>query len=145
MNFSLVFLIFTPNILIMEKKNIFGEPLITCSNKPKTGFFRDGCCTTDGSDTGEHTVCIVATEEFLLFSKKVGNDLSTPLPEYAFEGVKPGDRWCLCVSRWIEAYEHQCAPKIVLAATNETVLNHVPMDTLLQHAYYDKKSAGNRK
>lgn len=122
----------------MIGKNIFGEPLITCSNKPKTGFFRDGCCNTDSSDVGEHTVCIVATEEFLLFSKNVGNDLSTPIPEYSFLGVKPGDRWCLCATRWIEAYNAKCAPKLVLAATNETLLKLISMDVLIQFAYYDK-------
>lgn len=129
----------------MQKKNIFGEPLVTCSDKPKTGYFRDGCCNTDVSDAGEHTVCIVATEEFLEFSRKVGNDLSTPIPGYAFEGVKPGDKWCLCVSRWIEAYRNHCAPKILLSATNETVLNHVSMDVLLQYAYYEEKSSDSGK
>lgn len=121
----------------MNKKNIFGEPLISCSDHPKTGFFRDGCCTTDITDTGEHTVCIVATEEFLQFSETVGNDLSTPIPEYEFQGVKPGEHWCLCVSRWIEAYNHHCAPTIVLAATNETVLNHISMEILLEYAHYE--------
>jgi uncharacterized protein len=121
----------------MNKKNIFGEPLIPCSFKPTTGYFRDGCCNTDSSDVGEHTVCIIATEEFLQFSKKMGNDLSTPNPRYAFPGVKPGDRWCLCALRWIEAYNHGCAPKIVLAATNETMLNHISMDTLIRNAYYE--------
>lgn len=122
----------------MIGKNVFGEPLITCSNKPKTGFFRDGCCNTDSSDVGEHTVCIVATEEFLHFSKNAGNDLSTPIPQYSFEGVKPGDRWCLCATRWIEAYNANCAPKIVLAATNETMLKLVSMDVLIQFAFYEK-------
>ena len=122
----------------MIGKNVFGEPLITCSNKPKTGFFRDGCCNTDSSDVGEHTVCIVATEEFLLFSKNVGNDLSTSIPEYSFVGVKPGDRWCLCATRWIEAYNANCAPKLVLAATNETLLKLISMDVLIKFANYDK-------
>lgn len=121
----------------MHNKNVFGEPLITCSNKPKTGYFRDGCCNTDASDWGEHTVCIVATEEFLEFSKKAGNDLSTPIPEYSFDGVKPGERWCLCALRWVEAYQNNCAPKIVLAATNETILQHVPMDILIKFAHYE--------
>jgi hypothetical protein len=122
----------------MNGKNVFGEPLITCGDNPKTGFFRDGCCNTDASDVGEHTVCIVATEEFLEFSKKAGNDLSTPLPEYAFKGVKPGDRWCLCALRWVEAYKANSAPKIVLAATNETILNHISMEVLIQYAHYEK-------
>ncbi len=123
----------------MEKKNIFGEDLITCSNNPKTGFFRDGCCATDSKDTGEHTVCIVATREFLEFSKRAGNDLSTPVPAYSFPGVQPGDRWCLCALRWVEAYKNNCAPKIMLAATNETVLKHISMDTLLAFAYYSDR------
>lgn len=122
----------------MEDKNVFGEPLITCSNKPRTGFFRDGCCKTNETDTGEHTVCIVATEEFLKFSKMVGNDLSTPIPSFAFDGVKPGDRWCLCALRWVEAYNNNCAPKVVLEATNETILRHVPMEILIQYAYYER-------
>jgi len=121
----------------MNNKNIFGEPLITCSNRPRTGFFRDGCCNTDSKDVGEHTVCIMANAEFLQFSKKMGNDLSTPVPEYSFDGVKPGDRWCLCALRWIEAYKNNCAPKIILAATNETILNHISMDILIKYAYYD--------
>ena len=119
----------------MNNKNVFGEPLITCSNKPKTGFFRDGCCNTDSKDTGEHTVCIVATEEFLDFSKKAGNDLSTAMPQYSFDGVKPGESWCLCALRWVEALQNGCAPKIVLEATNETILKHVAMDVLLAYAY----------
>ena len=121
----------------MNKRNIFGEPLEPCSFSPKTGFFRDGCCNTDVIDTGEHTVCIVATEEFLEFSKKMGNDLSTPIPQYSFAGVKPGDRWCLCAMRWIEAYNHDCAPKIILSATNETMLKHISMDVLIKYAYYE--------
>ena len=121
----------------MENTNVFGEPLISCSNNPITGFFRDGCCNTNEQDSGEHTVCIVATKEFLEFSKKVGNDLSTPIPEYSFNGVKPGDRWCLCALRWVEAYAHNCAPKIVMAATNETILKHVPMEVLLKFAHYE--------
>jgi uncharacterized protein (DUF2237 family) len=123
---------------IMERKNIFGEPLVTCSDRPITGFFRDGCCTTDVNDIGEHTVCIVATEEFLSFSKRMGNDLSTPVTPYSFAGVKPGEKWCLCASRWIEALKHNCAPKIVLEATNETILRHVSIDILLEYAYYAK-------
>lgn len=121
----------------MKNKNVFGEVISTCSNKPKTGFFRDGCCNTDVRDLGEHTVCIIATEEFLTFSKNAGNDLSTPIPAYSFPGVKPGDRWCLCALRWIEAYRYNCAPKVVLEATNETVLKHVPMKLLLEYAYHD--------
>lgn len=119
----------------MKSKNIFGEPLIECSSKPLTGFFRDGCCKTDDQDAGEHTVCIIASEEFLLFSKAMGNDLSTPLPQYSFGGVKPGDRWCLCAKRWVEAYKNGYAPKIVLEATNETLLDLVPMNVLINYAF----------
>lgn len=119
----------------MKSKNIFGEPLIPCSTTPMTGFFRDGCCKTNELDEGEHTVCIIATEEFLHFSKWMGNDLSTPLPQYGFEGVKPGDKWCLCAKRWVEAYENGCAPKILLEATNETLLDLVPMEVLIRYAY----------
>lgn len=118
-----------------KTRNVFGEPLEICSNRPLTGFFRDGCCTTDETDGGEHTVCIVATSEFLTYSKQVGNDLSTPRPEFRFDGVRPGDRWCLCALRWVEAYRHNCAPNIVLEATNETILKHVPMEILIQFAY----------
>lgn len=120
----------------MKNKNIFGEPLMECSIHPKTGYFRDGCCNTDETDLGEHTVCIVATEEFLTFSRLAGNDLSTPIPAYSFQGVKPGDRWCLCAERWLEAYQHNCAPKMVLEATNETLLSHVSMEIALSFAYH---------
>lgn len=119
----------------MKTKNIFGEPLIECSTKPLTGFFRDGCCKTNEQDAGEHTVCIIADEEFLRFSKLVGNDLTTPIPEYGFEGVKPGDRWCLCAKRWLQAYNNGSAPRIVLEATNETLLEYVSMDVLISFAY----------
>ena len=118
----------------MENKNIFGEALITCSNQPLTGFFRDGCCNTDATDTGMHTVCIVATEEFLEFSKLAGNDISTPVPQYNFAGVKPGDKWCLCAERFKEAHENNAAPKVVLEATNEETLKVVDMDVLVKHA-----------
>ncbi|MBL4654641.1 MAG: DUF2237 domain-containing protein [Bacteroidia bacterium] len=120
----------------MSDKNVFGEVLITCSSEPLTGYFRDGCCKTDESDLGVHTVCIVATEEFLEFSKAAGNDLSTPRPEYSFPGVKPGDHWCLCAARFKEAYDNNCAPKVVLEATNEKTLDIVDMDSLVEHAYH---------
>lgn len=128
----------------MTGKNVFGEPIELCSERPKTGFFRDGCCNTDETDLGEHTVCVVTTSEFLEFSKSVGNDLSTPIQAFSFKGLKPGDRWCLCASRWIEAYRNNCAPKIVLAATNETILKHVPMEILLQYAYYEPQQNDNQ-
>lgn len=124
------------NIDIMENTNIFGEALITCSTSPLTGYFRDGCCNTDDSDQGMHTVCIIATEEFLTFSKTVGNDLSTPIPQWGFDGVQPGDKWCLCAARFKEAYDNGVAPKVVLEATNEKTLEVVSMDQLIEHAHY---------
>ena len=122
-----------------QQYNIFGQPLIPCSNNPLTGYFRDGCCNTDKSDLGLHTVCIVATAEFLQFSKMVGNDLSTPVPEWSFLGVKPGDKWCLCAERFKQAYENNAAPKVLLEATNEKTLEIVEMDILIANAYYTDK------
>jgi uncharacterized protein (DUF2237 family) len=116
----------------MKDLNIFGQPIISCSLAPLTGFFRDGCCNTDERDQGSHTVCVEVTEEFLEYSKSVGNDLSTPLPEYQFLGLKPGDRWCLCASRFTEAYHAGCAPKVKLEATNERCLDVVSIDVLIE-------------
>lgn len=124
----------------MADVNVFGQPLIPCSMKPLTGYFRDGCCNTDETDVGIHTVCIVATEEFLAFSKSVGNDLSTPLPQWNFAGVKPGDKWCLCAARFLQAHQNQAAPKVVLEATNEKTLEIVSMDILLEYAFYSNPS-----
>ncbi len=118
----------------MADVNVFGQPIITCSNEPLTGFFRDGCCNTDDSDVGSHTVCVVATEDFLKFSALVGNDLSTPRPEFGFSGIKPGDKWCLCAARFLQAFQNDAAPKVLLEATNEKALEIVPMDILLQFA-----------
>jgi uncharacterized protein len=115
-------------------RNVLGGPLAACSTSPVTGFYRDGCCHTGPNDVGSHTVCAVMTEEFLAFSKKRGNDLSTPRPEYEFPGLKAGDRWCLCVSRWREAYEGKCAPQVVLAATHERALDVVELHALQAHA-----------
>lgn len=123
----------------MQTTNVFGDPVITCSHQPLTGFFRDGCCHTDESDVGVHTVCIVATQEFLDFSKRVGNDLSTPLPQYQFAGVKPGDRWCLCAARFLQAHQNNAAPLVVLEATNEKTLAIVSMEILLEYAHYGPK------
>lgn len=122
-----------------QQYNIFGQPLIECSTTPLTGYFRDGCCNTDDTDAGVHTVCIVATEEFLAFSKLAGNDLSTPIPEWSFPGVKAGDKWCLCAERFKQAYENNAAPKVLLEATNEKTLDIIDMDVLLKHAYYTDK------
>ena len=118
----------------MQTKNIFGEPLQTCCTAPMTGFFRDGLCRTDDSDHGTHTVCAIVTEEFLTFSKSMGNDLSTPRPEWQFPGLKPGDKWCLCASRWKEAFDAGVAPKVILEATHEETLEHVSIDDLIAHA-----------
>jgi|TARA_B100001093_G_scaffold520499_2_gene616934 uncharacterized protein (DUF2237 family) len=119
----------------MKNLNVFGEPLITCSLDPKTGFFRTGCCESDKSDIGMHTVCVIVNEDFLLFSKAVGNDLSTPIPEYGFEGLKDGDKWCLCALRWKEALINNIAPKVVLEATNEKTLKVVSFEDLLKHSH----------
>jgi uncharacterized protein (DUF2237 family) len=117
----------------MEKDdsiNVLGETLILCGTNPVTGFFRDGHCNTCAADQGSHTVCAVMTAEFLAFSKYVGNDLSTPRPEYGFMGLKPGDRWCLCASRFLQAHEEGCAPKVNLAATHKRALEIVPLEVL---------------
>ena len=101
---------------------------------PITGFFRNGCCDTSPEDIGSHTVCAVMTAEFLTFSKARGNDLSTPMPQYGFAGLKPGDRWCLCASRWKEALDGGAAPQVVLEATHAATLHIVPLETLKKHA-----------
>jgi hypothetical protein len=119
---------------MMSNLNVFGEPLKTCSENPLTGFFRDGCCRTDENDFGSHTVCAVVTKEFLEFSYQMGNDLITPRPLYRFAGLRPGDRWCLCASRWLEAYFAGKAPMVDLEATNEKALEIIPMEILLQFA-----------
>ena len=100
-------------------RNVLGDRLDVCSIKPKTGFFRDGCCNTSREDVGSHTVCVVMTDAFLEFSKSCGNDLSTPMPQFGFPGLRPGDRWCLCAPRWREALEAGCAPRVVLRATHK--------------------------
>jgi len=115
-------------------KNVLGGELQPCSLDPVTGFFRNGCCETGPHDVGLHTVCAVMTEEFLAFSRLVGNDLSTPAPEYGFAGLKPGDRWCLCAPRWKEALDAGAAPRVVLEATHEETLAIVPLGVLKDHA-----------
>lgn len=117
-----------------ESVNVFGKELKTCCNDPKTGFFRNGLCDTCIEDQGVHTVCILATEEFLAFSKSVGNDLSTPHPEFQFTGVNPGDRWCLCAVRWQEAYDNEMAPPVFLESTHIETLNLVDINLLQQYA-----------
>jgi uncharacterized protein (DUF2237 family) len=115
-------------------RNVFGEPLAACSMSPMTGFYRDGCCNTGPEDVGSHTVCVVTTAEFLEFSKSRGNDLSTPLPNHGFAGLKPGDRWCLCAPRWQEALEAGQAPRVVLRATHEGALTCCSLADLKRHA-----------
>ncbi len=114
--------------------NVLGEPLQTCSTDPMTGFFRDGACNTCAADQGSHTVCAIMTAEFLAFSKYVGNDLSTPRPEYQFPGLQPGDQWCLCASRFMQAASEGAGPKVILAATHKRALEVVPLDVLEEHA-----------
>ena len=116
-------------------KNVFGEPLISCSKDPLTGYFRNGCCDTDETDIGMHTVCVVTTKEFLEFSKIVGNDLSSPAPEWGFNGLKPGDRWCVCALRWKQAFRAGCAPKVILEATHEKSLQYINIEDLISNRY----------
>ena len=115
-------------------RNVLGDRLDICSTKPMTGFFRDGCCDTGREDIGSHTVCAVMTAAFLEFSKSRGNDLSTPIPEIGFPGLKPGDRWCLCAPRWQEALEAGQAPRVVLRATHEAALDHCSLAGLKRFA-----------
>lgn len=117
-----------------EQLNVLGGPLLACSYSPLTGFFRTGCCDTSAEDLGRHVICVKVTEAFLDFSRKRGNDLSTPRPEYRFAGLKAGDRWCLCALRWREAYEAGVAPDVVLAATHRSALEVVSLDMLRAHA-----------
>ena len=112
-------------------RNVLGEPLEICSFKPMTGFYRDGCCNTGQEDVGSHTICVVMTAEFLAFSKSRGNDLSTPMPEFGFPGLKPGDRWCLCAPRWQEAFEANKAPRVVLRATHVGALTYCKLSLIL--------------
>ena len=116
----------------VSARNVLGGPLETCGKDPVTGFYRNGCCDTGPDDFGVHVVCAVVTQEFLEFSKSRGNDLSTPRPGFA--GLQPGDPWCLCVTRWVEAEQSGMAPPIVLAATHETALRVVSLETLMQYA-----------
>lgn len=117
--------------------NIYQEPLETCGEEPKTGFYRDGCCNTTLSDQGMHTVCSVMTKEFLEYTRFKGNDLSTPRPEFEFPGLKPGDSWCLCATRWLQAQKEGMAPKVKLRSTHLQTLEVVPLEILEAHAYHD--------
>ncbi len=119
---------------IDQSINVLGEKLELCSTDPVSGFFRNGCCDTSAADRGSHRVCVVMTAEFLAFSKSCGNDLSTPRPEFGFEGLKPGDQWCLCAARFAEAYEAGMAPRVKLISTHRKALEIVPLDHLREHA-----------
>ena len=116
-----------------ESVNVLGGPLAKCSPDPLTGFFRDGHCNTCASDHGSHTVCAVMTAEFLAYSKYVGNDLSTPVPQFRFPGLKPGDSWCLCAGRFLQAHDEGCAPQVHLEATHKRALEIVPLHVLEEH------------
>lgn len=115
-------------------RNVLGTPLQVCGESPPTGFLRDGLCHTGTHDLGSHTVCAVMTEAFLDYSREQGNDLTTPAPEYAFPGLKPGDRWCVCAARWLEAAEAGVAPPVILDATHERALRKISLGDLAYHA-----------
>ncbi|MEG4322479.1 MULTISPECIES: DUF2237 domain-containing protein [unclassified Microcoleus] len=120
--------------MVTEATNVLGGKLETCCTSPMTGYYRDGKCNTGGGDLGVHTVCAQVTEEFLKYTKRMGNDLSTPVPDFKFPGLKPGDCWCLCASRWKEAMDAGCAPRVVLSATHVLTLEYVSLDELKEHA-----------
>ena len=117
-----------------DDKNVLGGSLAPCSTSPRTGFFRDGCCNTGPDDVGLHVVCAQVTAEFLEFAREQGNDLITPMPEFGFPGLKPGDRWCVCAATWRQAFDAGVASPVVLAATNEETLAVIPLSALKQHA-----------
>jgi uncharacterized protein (DUF2237 family) len=119
---------------VTDERNVLGGPLEPCGTDPMTGFARDGCCSSGPEDLGSHTVCAVVTKEFLDHQREVGNDLSTPRPEWAFPGLKPGDRWCVVAARWLQAYRAGVAAPVVLASTNARALELVPLDALREHA-----------
>ena len=118
----------------LSARNVLGGPLEECGRDPVTGFYRDGCCTTGDQDLGSHTVCAVVTSDFLAHQQLVGNDLSTPRPEFAFPGLQPGDRWCVVASRWLQAYQDGVAAPVVLAATHERALHVIPLEALQENA-----------
>jgi len=115
-------------------RNVLGAQLEECSNDPVTGFYRDGCCTSGPEDVGSHSVCVVVTSEFLAHQRQLGNDLSTPRPEFGFEGLRPGDRWCVVAMRWLQSYRAGLAAPVVLAATNARALELIPLELLREHA-----------
>lgn len=117
-----------------DERNVLGGPLEPCGTDPLTGFYRDGCCSTGPEDLGSHTICAVVTAEFLEHQRGVGNDLVTPMPAYAFPGLRPGDRWCVVAARWLQAYTDGIAAPVVLASTHERALEIVPIEALREHA-----------
>jgi uncharacterized protein (DUF2237 family) len=118
----------------MSDRNVLGGPLQTCGTDPMTGFYRDGCCSTGPEDVGLHSICAVMTAEFLQHQRSIGNDLSTPMPQFRFPGLKPGDRWCVTAANWLRAHGDGCAAPVVLASTHERTLDVVPLDVLREHA-----------
>ncbi|UQX89526.1 DUF2237 domain-containing protein [Jatrophihabitans telluris] len=118
----------------MSERNVLGGELQSCGTEPMTGFFRDGCCSTGPEDLGSHTICAVVSSEFLEHQRRIGNDLSTPRPQYGFPGLVPGDRWCVTASNWARAFNDGVAAPVVLSSTNEAVLALVPLDALQLHA-----------
>ena len=120
--------------MAVPELNVLGEPLAQCGMDPVTGFFRDGCCRTGREDLGSHTICAVVTAEFLAHQRRIGNDLSTPVPEFHFPGLHPGDRWCVTAVNWLRAYHDGAAALVVLASTHERALETVPLTALREHA-----------
>ena len=116
------------------EKNVLRNKLMPCCFQPKTGYYRTGFCATDDTDDGMHTVCIEVSDDFLSFSKGIGNDLTTPIPVYGFPGLKEGDKWCLCASRWLQAYDMRMAPKLLLESTHEKTLELIPIEILKEYA-----------
>ncbi len=134
MNFCLI------ELMKSQASNVLGTSLQPCSHHPLTGFYRDGCCHTGAGDHGVHVVCVVLTKGFLEFTRSVGNDLSTPVPEYDFPGLKEGDRWCLCVQRWHEAFQVGRAPQVILEATHISALEFVSLENLQKHSYKNEEN-----
>jgi len=132
----------TTGAKLSTQKNVLGQPLETCggnsADAPLTGFYRDNCCNTGPDDLGVHTVCCIVTKEFLTVSARLGNDLSTPMPQYGFPGLKPGDRWCVCAARWLDVHRAGAACPVVLEATHEATLDIIPFEILLQFAVIPK-------
>jgi uncharacterized protein (DUF2237 family) len=121
-------------LAFVTERNVLGGDLQACGTDPVTGFFRDGCCSTGPEDLGSHTICAVVTAEFLAHQRSIGNDLSTPMPQYRFPGLVPGDRWCVTAANWARAHHDGVAAPVVLASTNEAVLQIVPLEVLRQHS-----------